>query len=121
MQSYSDITGGMSASSSNGVYAGSVTKGDLAKLTSNLSDDDALRAASEEFSSVFIGQLTQVMRSTVDKTNLMDGGQGEEIFQGLLDQEYSREIAQTGRYGITDMVYNSLKSKSAAQAYSGGE
>jgi Rod binding domain-containing protein len=39
---------------------------------------------------------------------LMDGGNGEDIFRGMLDTEYAKIMAQQGSTGISDMIAKEL-------------
>lgn len=74
--------------------------------------EDKLRYVSREFSGFFINQILQSMRKTIHKTSIGNGGSAEKQFQALADDEYSKEIGQSDFYGLTDLIYNSLKQKS---------
>jgi len=74
--------------------------------------DKQIRAAAEEFSAVFLGQLTKAMRATVPQNQAMgSGSSAERMFQDLLDTEYARKIASGSGYGLTDVVYKALSEK----------
>jgi flagellar protein FlgJ len=74
-------------------------------------DDEALKMASKEFAAVFIGQMFSEMSKTVGKSELMNGGVGEEVFRGMLDQEYARQTAYSDRMKLGELVYQSLKKR----------
>lgn len=98
-------------------YTGSTSKSQLMKLKGLGDDDKALRLASREFAGVFIGQMMKIMYSTIEKSEIGHGGQGEEIFQDMLTSEFSRQAAYNEGYGISEMVYKSLRRREAAQAF----
>lgn len=73
-------------------------------------DDRKLREAAADFEAIFLSLMLSQMRKAVPKSGLWDGGQGEQVFQGLLDQEYTRRAALRGEgLGIGRMVYEALK------------
>jgi flagellar protein FlgJ len=53
--------------------------------------------------------MLNVMRKSVSKTGLMDGGMAEEIFEDMLYDEYAQKMAETGSFGIADMIYRQLE------------
>jgi len=61
-----------------------------------------------EFESIFINMMLKEMRSTVQKTGLIDGGQAEEIFSDLLYDEYAKDMAKMSGFGLADAVYLEL-------------
>jgi flagellar protein FlgJ len=58
----------------------------------------------EDFESVFLEMCLGAMRSTVAKSELVDGGQGEEIFRGMLDSEYAKSMASQRSSGIAKNI-----------------
>jgi Rod binding domain-containing protein len=81
--------------------------------------DQQLRAAAEEFSAVFLGQLTKAMRATVPQNQAMgSGSSAERMFQDLLDTEYARQLAVGSGYGLTDTVYKALSEKNRSASAS---
>ncbi len=67
-----------------------------------------LRKACRMFESLYLQMLWKSMRKTVDKTGLIDGGFGEEIFTDLLDQAVSDRFVEHGSMGIADMLEKQL-------------
>lgn len=67
-----------------------------------------LYKVSQEFEAIFIKQMLNVMRKSVSKTGLMDGGMAEEIFEDMLYDEYAQKMAKSGSFGIADMIYRQL-------------
>ncbi len=71
-------------------------------------EEQKLIDATIDFETLFIKQMLNSMRKTVSKSGLLDGGQGQEIFEDMLYDEYSKKIAQTARLGISEMMYRQL-------------
>ncbi|MFZ5950622.1 MAG: rod-binding protein [Candidatus Rifleibacteriota bacterium] len=65
---------------------------------------DKLRKACSDFESIFMHQMLKEMRKTVKKTGLIHGGQAEEIFSDMLDQERSKSMT----IGLGDMLFMQL-------------
>ena len=62
-----------------------------------------------DFESIFVKMMLKEMRSSVDKSgSLMSGGWAEDIFQDMLDDEYSKSMAETANFGIADQLYRQL-------------
>lgn len=74
-------------------------------------EDARLRAAAQDFESVFLHQLVKMMRATVEKSGLISGGRAEEIFQDMLDEKYAATLGNNTRIGLADMIYEELKKK----------
>jgi peptidoglycan hydrolase FlgJ len=71
-------------------------------------EDAKLREACTEFQALFIKQMLDSMRSTIDKQGLLNGGQAEEIFEDMLYDEYAKKISKTASLGLDDMIYREL-------------
>ena len=64
-----------------------------------------LKEACSEFESIFMHQMLKEMRKTVNpKNSLVYGGQAEEIFSDMLDQERAKEM----KIGLGDMMFRQL-------------
>ena len=66
--------------------------------------DKELKSVAQEFESLF----THHMRSAVPKSDFLDGGNAENIFTDMLDQEIGKITSKRG-IGIADMVYEQLR------------
>ncbi len=88
-----------------------VNRSELMKNVRSGSKPDEMRNAAAEFASVFINQMFSVMNESVNKSDFGHGGKGEEFFQSMLYQEYSRKIAYEDSFGITEMIYKGLEKK----------
>jgi Rod binding domain-containing protein len=70
--------------------------------------DGKLKKACQEFESVFTQELLKSMRKTIDKCDLFHGGQGEEIYESMLDMEMSKATINKGINGLANMLYQQL-------------
>lgn len=77
--------------------------------TQQAQDDKSLLEACQELESVFLNQIMSVMRSTVPANALLGRSQAEEIFQGMLDQEYAKSASKTGSIGLAEIIFRQLK------------
>lgn len=71
-------------------------------------DNAAARKAAEDFESIFIQQFVEQMWSGVETDGPFGGGQGEEVFRSLLNEEYAKNIASQGGIGLADNVYREI-------------
>ena len=78
------------------------------KPTGKSVDQARLREVSEEFEAIFVKQLLDSMRNTVQKSGLVDGGFAEQIYEDMLYDEYAQTISKTNSFGIAEMIYNQL-------------
>jgi len=64
-----------------------------------------LYKACVDFESIFIKQMLSVMRKSVQKDGLLDGGLSEDIFEDMLYDEYAKKMAQTAQFGLAETIY----------------
>ena len=69
---------------------------------------EKLKEACRDFEALFIKQMLDSMRKTVDKSGLIKRNMGEDIFEDMLYDEYAKKMTETSRLGIADMMYNQL-------------
>jgi Rod binding domain-containing protein len=70
-----------------------------------------LYQACQDFESVFIKQMLNTMRKTINKSGLLDGGMAEDIFEDMLYDEYSKKMAQNAQFGLADTLYKQLSAE----------
>lgn len=70
--------------------------------------DNELRKACQDFESVFTYELLKSMRKTIDKCELFHGGQGEEIYESLMDQELAKNMSEYGSNSLSELLYQQL-------------
>lgn len=69
--------------------------------------DAAMRAA-KEFEAVLLSQFTSIMFSGVESDGPFGGGPAEDIYKGLLAEEYGKVLASSGGIGLADAVYREI-------------
>lgn len=62
----------------------------------------------EEFESVFLGQMTQLMMQSVQQDEQFSGGNGEEIFRGVLAEKLGAAMARRGGIGLAPAVLDQI-------------
>lgn len=72
-------------------------------------DEKNLKEATEEFESIFIKMLLDAQDKTVDRENSMFyGGNSEDIFRSMLNQERAKDLAKGGEFGLAKLMYEQL-------------
>lgn len=61
----------------------------------------------KDFEAMFLGQMTKMMLESVEKGE-MNGGAGEEMFQGVLAEKLGTEISNRGGIGLAPAVLDSI-------------
>lgn len=69
--------------------------------------EEELKKACTAMESLFIGQMMKAMKKNV-KSSFINGGFAEEVFQDMLDNEYSMKMAESNKFGIAKTMYDSL-------------
>ncbi len=71
--------------------------------------DSRLYKVCVEFEAIFIKQMLNSMRRTVEKAGLLDGGLAEEFFEDMLYDEYAKKMAENASLGLAAMIYGQLQ------------
>ncbi len=69
---------------------------------------EAVKKLSSEFEAVFLEIVLKSMRDSVQKSEFIDGGNGEEIFRSMLDGEYARSLAKQAPTGLAASIEQHL-------------
>ena len=75
--------------------------------------DDKLKNACADFEAIFIKQMLDSMRKTVEKTSLLSGGMAEDIFEDMLYQNYAEKMSKVGNFGLKEILYKQLSTISS--------
>lgn len=70
--------------------------------------DAAARKTANDFEAMFLTQMLEHMSAGIKTDGPFGGGQGEEMFRSLLNQEYAGALAKKGGIGIADAVYRQI-------------
>ncbi|MBL4805565.1 MAG: rod-binding protein [Alphaproteobacteria bacterium] len=97
-----------------------VGQSDTTKAAKSLKDAqktkelEKVTETAREFESVFIAEMLKPMFAGTELEAPFGGGKGEEIFQGMMLQEYGKILSQTGGIGLADHVRDQMISMQAA-------
>ena len=83
------------------------SQGDLKSVSKSVKSDKdmaKIEDAAQQFEAVFMAEMMKPMFEGISTDGMFGGGKGEEVFQGLLIQEYGKILSQTGSIGIADQV-----------------
>ncbi|MEO8563717.1 MAG: rod-binding protein [bacterium] len=84
--------------------------GQVARPAKDATPQEKLRATAQQLQGVFVEQLFKAMRATVPEDGVFSGGQGEEMFRGLLDQRMSESVPEkwTGPHSLGEVIVRQL-------------
>lgn len=69
------------------------------------SEADQLRQVAQDFEAIFMKQMLDSMRGTLNSENrLVDTGMAGEFYEDMLYDEYAQIMAKTGGIGLADMI-----------------
>jgi Rod binding domain-containing protein len=71
--------------------------------------DSSLYKVCLEFEAIFIKQMLNSMRRTVQKSGLFEGGLAEDIFEDMLYDEYAKKMAENAKFGLAAMIYSQIQ------------
>ena len=80
--------------------------------------ETALRAAAQQFESMFLQEMMRTMRQATIKSDLMDS-HALETFEGMFDKEVAMQMAKRGGMGMADMLVQQMKKHLPAEAAAG--
>ena len=76
--------------------------------TAKITDKKSMEDVAREFEAVFISEMVKPMFEGIETDDLFGGGKGEEIFRGMMIQEYGKNVADRDATGIQTQVMNKL-------------
>ncbi len=80
----------------------------LQNLRYNLPDgthQEQLRQVAQDFETIFVKQMLDSMRSTLNPENrLVDTGMAGEFYEDMLYDEYAQMMSKTGGFGLADLI-----------------
>ena len=86
-----------------------------AVLTEKPAAPEKLDKAAKDFESLIVGELLKSMRATMPK-GLAGGGFDRDVVVGMFDEQVAKCIAETGAFGVGDMVRGSMAEGDAGSA-----
>lgn len=71
-------------------------------------NEKALREAALEFEAFFLSQFLNSMSAGLEADSMFGGGEAEQMFRTMLNEEYARSMSRNNGIGIADAVYREL-------------
>jgi len=68
----------------------------------------------QEFEAVLYYSMLQTMRSTIEQSGLIHGGNAEEIYTSMIDQEYAKAMSMSTRSRVAVAMYEQLQRRGRA-------
>ncbi len=83
-------------------------------------DNEKLKKACIEFESYFLNMMFKSMRSTViQNEGIFAKSNAERIFQDMLDEQMTKDMANAGGIGLADMMYKQMTLESNSIDFKG--
>lgn len=70
--------------------------------------NEELRRVCREFESILLSFMFKQMRNAVPKSDLLPSSSGQEMYQGMLDDQYAALSAESGSFGLGELLYRQL-------------
>lgn len=65
---------------------------------------DAIEGAAKELEAVFLSEMLSHMFKGIETDPMFGGGQAEDVYKSMLNQEYGKLISQSGGIGLADSL-----------------
>ncbi len=91
-----------------GLHQQSAVQASAMKKASQAANQKQMRDAAKDFEAFFIGQMMEHMTAGIETNETFGGGHGEDMWKSMLNQEYGKEIAKSGRLGIGDQLLQGM-------------
>ena len=72
-------------------------------------EEGKLKDACKQFEEMYLSQMFQQMRKASKAGGAEGGGQQEDMFQGMLDNERAKSWAQEGGVGLANLLFQQMK------------
>jgi flagellar protein FlgJ len=79
-----------------------------AQATSNANDQAKLKKAGQDFEAIFLNYMLSKMRESMPKSDAMGSNHDEQVYQGMMDEELSKQMAASGGIGLADTIIRQL-------------
>ncbi len=70
--------------------------------------DEEILSVSKEFESIFVGMMFKQMRDAIDRSDLLDGGLSQDIYEDMYYDELAKQAAKNESFEIAEAVYKQL-------------
>ncbi len=72
-------------------------------------DKKALEEVAKDFEELFVTMVLKTMRASVPKSDFTKSSHELELYEGMLDEAYAKNIAEKGSFGVADMIMKSFE------------
>lgn len=69
---------------------------------------EQIETKARDFEAVYLAEMMKPLFESVEVDPLFGGGKAEEIYRGMMVQEYGKKIAETNSIGLADFVKGEL-------------
>ena len=80
------------------------------KAAKSASNGKELEKACHQFESIFVKYMLQTMRKTIPEDKLFGGGQAENIYTEMLDDQVAQSISNRRGIGLAAIMYAQMAS-----------
>ena len=84
----------------------------VGKPSKEKTEDEKLLNICYEMESIFIGNMLDAMRKTIDESNFFGKSIAKDIFRDMLYDEYAKVMARSDQLGLARQIYDQLTIKS---------
>ncbi len=81
------------------------------KADARAKEQARLVKTAQSLEGVFVQQMFKAMRETVPENGLTSGGQGEEMFSGMLDQKMADQMPAQWHHGPADAIVKHFRAQ----------
>lgn len=74
----------------------------------NAAEKAAIDQQAQDFEAMFMSQMLQFMWTDIETNSDFGGGHGEEMWRGMMIEEYGKVSAKAGNLGIADAVKSEM-------------
>lgn len=83
--------------------------GPTTPASASSTQDAKLRKVSRQLEGAFVQQMYKTMRETVQTGGMFDGGSGEEMFTGMMDEHVAADTPSKWQHGLSESIYRQLR------------
>jgi hypothetical protein len=62
-----------------------------------------------EMESLLMFEVLKGLRKTISKSGFLDGGFREDVFQGMLDEQYALTMSKNTKLGLAEVMYRQIQ------------
>lgn len=77
--------------------------------------DAKLLKVSRQLEGAFVQQMYKSMRESVQTGGMFDGGSGEEMFTGMMDEHVAADTPSKWQHGLSEAIYRQMRAAISQQ------